>query len=72
MLRIAGPLLGFALAAANTSANAQAGATPANTESAPSSTASEFHEQSPNRPQSMTFDAHYNSRGRRMPFQSSS
>jgi soluble lytic murein transglycosylase-like protein len=43
MLRIAGPLLGFALAAANTSANAQASATPATPQP---STASELHEPS--------------------------
>jgi soluble lytic murein transglycosylase-like protein len=43
MLRIAGPLLGFALALANTPANAQAGATPATPR--PFS-ASELHEPS--------------------------
>ena len=47
MLRIAGSLLGFALALANAPANAQAGATPAtrdNGESAHPATASELHE----------------------------
>jgi Transglycosylase SLT domain len=46
-------MLAFALALANAPTNAQAGATPAtpdNRESAPSSTASEFHEQSPQPP----------------------
>jgi soluble lytic murein transglycosylase-like protein len=47
MLRIAGPLLGFALAAANTSANAQAGAAPATPQP---STASELREPSAQSP----------------------
>ena len=47
MLRIAGPLLGFALAAANTSANAQAGAMPATPQP---STASELREPSAQSP----------------------
>ena len=47
MLRIAGPLLGFALAAANTPANAQAGATPATPRP---STASELREPSAQSP----------------------
>ena len=41
MLRIAGPLLGFALALANAPANAQAGATPAPPEDRDASTAGE-------------------------------
>ena len=45
MLRIAG-LLGFALALANTPANAQAGATPATPDNRETSTASELHEPS--------------------------
>ena len=49
MLRIAGPLLAFALALANAPANAQAGATPAtpdNRLNAPPSTAIEIDEPS--------------------------
>ena len=45
MLRIAGPVLAFALALANTPANAQAGATPATPDNRETSTASELHAQ---------------------------